>query len=207
MIEPLTPGETAHSNSEPNHSNSEPNADSVRNASIQPAPEKKPSVATVQTTQVTNQVSGKTPLRISLKRKKEPDSAIPTAQKESENVTLNNPFTQDELNTHWAEFAKNTKDSYARSVFQYCRPVLKEDFLIEMSAIGPEQERRFREELPSIRTFLSERLHNDQISFEILLVEDSSSELPFTNKEKFEYLSKKNPALELLVKEFNLRLD
>ncbi|MDL2322523.1 hypothetical protein LJC52_00880 [Bacteroidales bacterium OttesenSCG-928-A17] len=146
-------------------------------------------------------------MRISLKKPKETDRIISNHSEEKIKETQKTPFTQEDLNTHWAEFAENTKDSYARSVFQYCRPAVKDGFVIEIDAIGPEQERRFREELPSIKAFLTERLRNDQLTFNIRLTEDSSSELLFTTKEKFEYLIKKNPALELLVKEFKLRLD
>ena len=174
-------------------------------------------VPTVKSTDVSLQIfpnvksivspsSGKIPLRVSLNRQVESDSKS-TGQTQESGEFRRTLFTQDSLDKYWENFAQNSKETYFKSVFQYCKPTLKENFLIEISVINPEQERKFKEELVNIKTFLSEGLQNDLISFEIHVKENERPELIFTNKEKYEYLLKQNPDLELLVKEFNLRLD
>jgi hypothetical protein len=92
-------------------------------------------------------------------------------------------------------------------MLQYCKPVLNDGYRIEISVIGPEQERKLQEESGNLKRYLSECLQNDQISFDIQVRENNSSESLFTDKEKYDYLLNKNPDLGLLVREFNLRLD
>ena len=144
-------------------------------------------------------------LRVSLKKSTKEENSDTLIQSKQELKQA--PFTQEDLSKCWADFAKNSEEVYFKSMFQYCQPTLKENFLIEITVINPEQDRKFKEELTNIKDYLSKRLQNDLLSFEIRMNENNSSESIFTNKEKYDYLLNKNPNLGLLVKEFNLRLD
>ena len=150
---------------------------------------------------------GKTPLRVSLKKPIDSEVSVSSGNSSFEATPRQNPFTQQDLIKFWDKFAQDTKEPDIRSMFQYCRPTLKDDFRIGITVINPEQERRFGEELMEIKRYLADLLQNDLILFDIQVKESDIVDRPFTNKEKFEYLLKKNPDLGLLVSEFNLRLD
>jgi hypothetical protein len=150
--------------------------------------------------------SGKSPVRVTLKRpvRKEESTSNQSAINEG---PRENPFTQADLERFWNDYSQNGKDAYLKSLFQYCRPVLNEGYRIEISVINPEQERQLQEESSKIKHYLSECLQNDLIFFDLRKKESDSKESLFTDREKYNYLLDKNSALELLVKEFNLRLD
>ena len=146
------------------------------------------------------------PVRASLKKRVE-EIVSETDQEEIKKGSRQSAFTQDDLTRSWMAFERRSKDAYFKSMFQYCRPVLNGNWLIEIDVISPEQERKFKEELRTIKGYLADELQNDQITFQINLKESDTSELVFTDKEKYSYLLQKNSDLGLLVKEFNLRLD
>ena len=131
-----------------------------------------------------------------------------STQSDSQKEPRKTPFTQADLDLHWNDYAdKNGEDAYIKSMLQYCKPVLNEGYRVEIGVVSPEQERKLQEESSNLKRYLSECLQNDQISFDIQVRENNSSESLFTDKEKYNYLLNKNPDLGLLVREFNLRLD
>ena len=153
-----------------------------------------------------NEAEDKVPLRVSIKKKKTDEEQEAELQQE-ESAPKNEPFSQTDLEKAWKLFSENQEDAYFKSIVSFTKIQLKENNAVELSVLNQEQESKFRENEPGIIQFLSEKLNNNQISLQIQITEKPSEEVLFTNKEKYNYLVQKNPALGLLVNEFDLRLD
>jgi DNA polymerase-3 subunit gamma/tau len=124
-----------------------------------------------------------------------------------EDIVQTNPFTQDELMNIWNDYAQKTEDIYLKNVMQYIKPLLKDNFTIEIETLNPEQEGFFREKGSEIKNYLSTALQNANIKFDIKFTEETHQQTLFTDKDKYLYMLEKNPSVDNLVKEFNLRLD
>lgn len=173
----------------------------VKTSNVKPVSSARP-----VTEQSDSEANGKMPLRVSLKKAvTKEDVAKKTAVQEE--IVLDNPFSQEELQKAWAAYSETQTDSYFKSTVMYTIPELKSDFAIEIGVINREQENKYKEKGGELKQFLSKLLNNNQISLHIVMKESKESDAIFTNREKYEYLRKKNPDLDLLVKEFNLRLD
>jgi len=145
-------------------------------------------------------------LRASLKKETEetknpstPENPVQPAQAES--------FTKEELRMVWKSYANELTDKHLKSIMLYLNPELKEDNAIEIYALNPDQIRLIQENSAQIKEYLFSRLKNNRIKLKIKIKEETTENIPFTNKEKYAYMANKNPLLNRLVQEFDLRLD
>jgi DNA polymerase-3 subunit gamma/tau len=122
-------------------------------------------------------------------------------------VIFDEPFTQEDLTVAWKKYAGSVEDVYLKNTMLYIIPELKGNSRITISVLNPEQANTFKEKIPEIKKFLFDQLKNNQIEMELLICESESNHKPFTDREKYDYMVDKNPHLNKLVKEFNLRLD
>ncbi|GHT08192.1 DNA polymerase III subunit gamma/tau [Bacteroidia bacterium] len=150
--------------------------------------------------------AGKTIVRIGLKDSAVKDENENAVKKELATV-YNDSFTKEELIAAWKEYAYAADDVHLKNTMLYITPELKENNKVEITVLNPEQEHKFQEKNLEIKEFLFAQLKNNQIVLEVKINEDNSSQTPFTDKEKYNYMADKNPTLSKLVKEFNLRLD
>lgn len=148
----------------------------------------------------------KVPLRVSLK-KPVADEESKTSQESRQEKFEDKSFSQNDLQKVWKVYSETIDDAYFKSCISYATPLLKENFVVEIAALNPEQERKYKERENEIKQFLSQNLQNNQIKISIEIKAENPSETLFTDKEKYNYLAEKNPNLKLLVEEFNLRLD
>jgi DNA polymerase-3 subunit gamma/tau len=116
-------------------------------------------------------------------------------------------FTQVDLMAAWKEYALTLDNVHLRNAMLYIKPELKADNKVEISVLNPVQASQFGELAGEMKDFLFNHLKNNQIELDIKLNEYDTTQTPFTNKEKYTYMSDKNRSLSKLVKEFNLRLD
>jgi len=86
-------------------------------------------------------------------------------------------------------------------------PVLKADFTFEVSVFNPIQKNEIFESSPYILGHLCNKLNNNRVKMDIRIAEKGEIKMIYTSTEKYDYLSKKNPNVEKLMKFFNLTMD
>ena len=123
-------------------------------------------------------------------------------------VILENPFTSKELMVKWKEFADRIKEKQPRLsiTLRMQSPVLGEDSRIQVEMQNANQDEDFTKFLkPDLLIFLRKELKNDKISIETTLVKSGKeSGKPYTQEEKFEFMSSKNPNLKVLKQQLGL---
>jgi len=181
------------------------------------APVKQPavgniSVQAVATTPVNNQPVNNQPvkqgiLRASLKKDTEEAKNLSTMPENFMQPVQAESFTKDELQIAWRNYANELTDKHLKSIMMYLNPELKANNTIEIYALNPDQIQFIQENSAPIKEYLFSRLKNNRINLEIKIKEDTTENTPFTNKDKYAYMADKNPLLNKLVQEFDLRLD
>jgi DNA polymerase-3 subunit gamma/tau len=155
-----------------------------------------------------SELAGKSVMRYGLKDSNTPGSISEKNKGLPEDKpVLNADFTKEALCEAWIKYADAIDNVHLKSTMHYVQPELKENHLVEIAVLNPEQDHLFKEQGNEIKNFLSEQLKNNQIVLTIKIKENDSDTLPFTDKEKYRYMADKNPNLNKLTKEFNLRLD
>ena len=103
-----------------------------------------------------------------------------------------------------AEIAKSeNKKSYHASLTQK-KPVLKENYLIEVFVNNKVQEETVQKEKPILLEFLRERLNNYSIEIQTVVKQMKKEVHLYTDRDKFKELVKTNPDLMYLKEKFNL---
>jgi DNA polymerase-3 subunit gamma/tau len=148
------------------------------------------------------------PVCISIKKhpKEEPEKTEENPPDEHKTES-NETFTQEALLEAWKTYAGQEENIYLKNTILNLTPVLKEDFLIEVEVLNQTQETKLNEKRNDLYAYLSSQLKNTLIRIEIKMNESESKQIPFTNKEKYQYMASVNSSLETLAKELNLRLD
>ena len=147
------------------------------------------------------------PVSISLKKHSVEKTEEKTTETE-EKVVLSETFDQVNLLRVWRNYANQEDDDiHLKNTLLNFSPTLKENYQIEIEVSNPTQEVKLKEKMPDIYNYLSSQLSNTSIQIEIRLNENSTAHQPFTDRERFQFMSSKNPVLNSLVSEFNLRLE
>jgi len=145
-------------------------------------------------------------LRVSLKKEEEVSENQSTFENHAQPIQAK-PFSEEELRTAWKNYANELTDKHLKSIMMYLNPDLKENNTVKILALHPEQIHYIQQNSSQIQEYLFSRLNNNQIKLEIKIKEDNTEKQPFTNQEKYTYMANKNPLLNKLAQEFNLRLD
>ena len=129
-------------------------------------------------------------------------------KEEGPEETWNNPFTQAQLETVWADFVekhRSVSPSFAASIGKY-KPTLGADFEIHF----PVDNMLFEHETDSmvaLKTHLKNTLHNNQYKL-IPEVQEKPAEIDaYTDKDKFEKMAQANPMLRMMQAELKLEGD
>ena len=146
-------------------------------------------------------------LRASLKKEAEETKNSPATENAVQQQIQANPFTEEEMRTVWKSYADELTDKHLKSIMMYLNPELKDNYTIEIYALNPDQIHFIQENSNQIKEYLFSRLKNYRIQLDIKIKESVQENTPFTNQEKYTYLAGKNPLLNKLVQEFDLRLD
>ncbi len=109
------------------------------------------------------------------------------------------PFTIDDLKAHWEVFTIRKKEEGRDSEYA----VLKQEYALSENTITLKLTNavklnildKFRSDLV---TYLKQKLDNRNIELVTELIEEEHVKVPYTNKEKFEYLAEKKPILNKL---------
>ena len=146
-------------------------------------------------------------LRASLKKETAAAENLSSPDNSAQQVQAE-PFTEEELQMAWKSYADELADKHLKSIMMYMNPELKEeDNVIEIYALNPDQIQFIQENSTRIKEYLFSQLKNNRIKLEIKIKEDTTENIPFTNKDKYAFMANKNPLLNKLVQEFDVRLD
>ena len=117
-------------------------------------------------------------------------------------------FSQEELVNSWNEYANSLtiEKIHLKNTLISCIPVLKDNYSFEISVYNPSQKDEIEDSSAQILGYLSSKLNNNQITMDILIIEKKEIEMIYTPTEKYDYLSKKNPNIEILRELFNLSI-
>ena len=145
-------------------------------------------------------------LRIGLKEGTEEKEGL-SASENNIQKEQSESFTEDELQIAWKNCANELTDKHLKSIMLYLNPELKENETIEILALNPEQLQYIQQNTGIITESLFIQLKNNNIKLDLKIKNNDKEITPFTNREKFDYMTDKNPLLNKLVQEFSLRLD
>ncbi|ELR68026.1 DNA polymerase III subunit gamma/tau [Fulvivirga imtechensis AK7] len=123
-----------------------------------------------------------------------------TAKDDEGDFYGNDPFTFEQLQKHWKDFAalKKSEGKDAEHMVLQQDIYLKEltTVVIKLTnAVKIDILDRFRSDLV---THLKSKLNNGKLVLEIELVKEEAKRMIYTNKEKFDYLAEKKPILKQL---------
>ncbi len=140
---------------------------------------------------------------------KEEEQQKNEANKLDEEIYGESPFSFEQLKAVWADFAQKTKSEGRDSEYA----VLKQDIRLEnettiiitfTNSVKLMILDKFKSDLI---TYLKRKLDNRFIKLETDLKEEESAKIPYTNREKFEYLIEKKPILKELQNRLGLDPD
>ncbi len=141
----------------------------------------------------------------SIKTKKEHTNTKNTSIPESE--LPKNAFTQEEMQGHWQDFVKQLENKGRKilaSNLQTDTPKMKDEHTIWIELPNHTMKKEVEREQGPLMDYLKQKLSNYSIGLHITVNEEVAKKYAFTPEEKYEKLKEKNPAIELLRKEFDL---
>ncbi|RDY58492.1 DNA polymerase III subunit gamma/tau [Flagellimonas nanhaiensis] len=138
------------------------------------------------------------------------------AKKEHENIKTptisledlpKDAFEEKEMQKHWDDFVHQLEKKGRKilaSNFQTDVPKLKNDHTIWIELPNTSMKKEVEREQSLMLNYLKEKLNNHSISLYITVNEETAKKFAFTPEEKYQKLKEKNPAIEVLRKEFDL---
>jgi hypothetical protein len=119
---------------------------------------------------------------------------------------LSEPFTEQQLREVWNEFADQRKKLQAEYQM-LSQPYSRVDNQIIVTLLSPVHETMLNNIKSELTAFLREKLKNHliQVSGDFTAADDKK--MMYTNREKFDYLADKNPALKELKDRLGLDTD
>ncbi|ASV31438.1 DNA polymerase III subunit gamma/tau [Maribacter cobaltidurans] len=118
-------------------------------------------------------------------------------------------FLETDLQKHWADFVEQVDKKGQKilaSNLNTDTPKLGKDFSIHIELPNSTMKKEIERESFELMGYLRSKLNNHFIQLNIKVNESSAKKFAFTPEEKYEKLREKNPAIDLLRKEFDLDL-
>ncbi len=144
-------------------------------------------------------------------KKPAPKIGIGSLQSEEDQPSYDTatPFTQDDLNRCWDEFADKLKieSPLLFSTLKSSKPVFNSDWDIEFTLGNKVLEDELNLRKTDMLEFLRMRLNNFKIQIHTNVSENLKNSKPYTDKEKFDLMAEKNPALRTLKDELDLEIE
>ncbi len=126
-----------------------------------------------------------------------------------ENNLPRNPFTEEEMQTHWNDFVKSIDTGGQKilaSNLSTDTPKLLKEHTIWIELPNGTMKKEVEREQYDLMEYLRSKLNNHFVSLKITVNEETAKKFAFTPEEKYEKLREKNPAIDLLRQEFDLDL-
>lgn len=116
-------------------------------------------------------------------------------------------FSEEDMQKHWDDFVHQL-ESQGRKILasnlQTDVPKLKSDDTIWIELPNGTMKKEIEREQNLMLDYLKQKLNNYSITLQITVNEEVAKKFAFTPAEKYEKLKEKNPAIDLLRKEFDL---
>ena len=120
-----------------------------------------------------------------------------------------NSFNQERLSQLWKTYTQeknNLGENNIAALLEMSQPKLLDNHKILLKTSSELSKVELAKELTPITAYLNKLLNNYKITFEIIVETRKSEEYVYGIKEKYKYLKKINPEIEVLKKEFDLDL-
>ena len=118
-------------------------------------------------------------------------------------------FTEEAMQQHWADFVKKI-DAVGRKILASNLntdiPKLKGESTLWIELPNGTMKKEIEREQYDLIEYLRKKLNNHFIDLKITVNEETAKKFAFTPEEKYEKLREKNPAIDILRKEFDLDL-
>lgn len=172
---------------------------------VQPLPNVPPVSKPVVTKRFDDPISG----TISIKAPAKQEIKIKDPANEEDSNPAVTPFTDAELRTHWTTFAAGLKTDFPHlaTTLTSRDPSLKDDWCIEFEIDNRILEEELTQKRGELIEFLRRSLDNYQITLQTRIQENHIKSKPYTDKEKFEKMATKNPALNKLKEQLDLDIE
>ena len=118
-------------------------------------------------------------------------------------------FTEEEMIHHWDNYIKKIDAKGQKILASNLNadvPKLGKDHTLHIELPNGTMKKEIEREQYGLMTYLKEKLNNYAISLQIKVNEETAKKFAFTPEEKYQKLREKNPAIDLLRKEFDLDL-
>jgi DNA polymerase III subunit gamma/tau len=141
-------------------------------------------------------------------KKEEEKKDIPNAEEPVETYKPSKEFTQNELNEAWKVYAirvSESEQSFASALTKY-PPILQDNYQVQFKTDNKIIANDIVN-LGGLLGFLKEKLGNHKIVIKPLVLEKDEGSRAYTDKEKFEKMTRKNPVLLKLKSNLDLEID
>lgn len=131
-----------------------------------------------------------------------------TEEKVVEKVRQNNPFTFEELDRAWQQFAETIPEQGRMTSFILStRPKLISDTTFELTVSNTLQEKELKRLQPDIVDFIQQRLQNSNIRMTLIVEEETEVQRANSPEDRYRILADQNPALDKLKNGLGLEID
>lgn len=201
---PRTPASVEPPASEPPLSTSDGNDAPARPVAPQPAVTTSKKEEAVQTPGRLSSYRNVRSLRA--RQSSEPEQQGPAQA--SKLTDMNQPYTGEAVERLWLKFTEQLSDDiHLANGMKACRPVKVDTHLYEVVVSNPVLQKKFQEQTIAIEAWLHVGLRNSHVRYQVRLDETGAQTRPYTNRDRFEHMVKKNPALLELYKQFGMDID
>lgn len=138
--------------------------------------------------------------------KKEPSAAETEYAEEKKDEA----FTCEQLLSLWSKYAAQAKDDKRIGLYTAMCSAdvsLGQGHTVEIGVGSTVIAREIEDEILNILRFLKDGLNNTLINHHITVSENAREHIPYTPREKYEYLRLKNPMIEELRRVLDLNID
>ena len=132
-----------------------------------------------------------------------------SSSKKNEFIDSEDKFSQEKLSKLWKTYThekNNQGENNIAALLEMSQPELQADHKILLKTSNSLSKVELTKELPSLLAYLSRMLNNNKITFEIRVEATNIETYVYGIPEKYEYLKKINPEIEVLKREFDLDL-
>lgn len=166
--------------------------------------EKKEPVKRIELNNLPKRVSGLSISSLKAKKDHQNNKSAPIKEEDLPKT----PFTEEQMQLLWDEFVKKLdvkgKKILAANLQADVPKLLEGSTTISIELPNSTMKKEVEREQSLMLNFLKEKLQNYDITLQITVNEAHAKKFAFTPEEKYEKLREKNPAIDLLRKEFDL---
>ena len=165
-------------------------------------PAAQPSTAAKTSVSIKDYLQHKNAVAKQEEQKRAQESAAAPVQ----NVTECQDFTKEQLAQLWAKLAEiyKTKKPRLHAIFASAVPEIKDNYVLEMTLQNSLQNDAINEVKAGFVNYIRQQLHNGKIEVITKIDTTQAAAIPYTDSDKYKYLSQQNENLNVLKKDLDL---